>query len=104
MMHLRFTMPDDYPPHLKHLAPSDADLDMVQEEATGKPVDKGTAQANVRALRARVDQLTGQHGRLLARQQQGEADLAGMVAELAEELARAHALLAGYESQLEQLN
>jgi len=110
-MHPRVAMPKanddpsaDYPPHLKHLAPSAADLDMVLEEATGQPVDKGTAQANVRALRDRVDQLTGQHGRLLARRQKGETGLDAMLAELAAELERARALLTGYESQLDKLN
>lgn len=100
--------PDDltagYPPHLKHLAPTEADLDLVLEQATGKPVDKGTAAANIAALRQRIAELTALHGRLRARQQQGEAGLDAMLAEIAADIAHARKLLEGYETQTRSLN
>lgn len=96
-------MSEDYPPHLKHLAPTDADLDSVIEEATGKPVDKGTAEKNVAALRQRIRELEVTLQQLKDRRAIGRP--VGDHIKLTEhELTKARALLAGYETQLGKQN
>jgi hypothetical protein len=96
---------DDYPPHLKHLAPTDADLDTVLEEHLGKPVDKGSAAANVTALQQRITQYEAERARLLENQaklppEKFHAHLASYDADLT----KARRLLADYKSQLDASN
>ena len=94
---------DDYPPHLKHLAPTQSDLDALTEVYTGKPVDKGTAARNVAALRQRIAELTELRTGLEQRLQAG-GDVAHFITDCDRDLATARALLAGYELQLGKLN
>ncbi len=92
-----------YPPHLQHLAPTDADLDMVLEEVTGRPADKGSARHNAIALRQRIAELLESKGKLLTHQSEGK-DVANALAAVEADLAKARKFLAGYATQLEQLN
>ena len=110
-MHLRFTMPqmpssnpaDDYPDHLKHLAPTPEDLDMVMEEVTGKPVDRGTALRNCAALEQRIAQLLASKQRLLDRYGEG-AEVLHFIQDCDRDLVRARELLAACELQVRNLN
>lgn len=56
--------PENYPPHLAHLAPTEADLDMIAEEMSGKPVDKGLAGLNLAAIENRIEQLEQERDKL----------------------------------------
>lgn len=93
----------DYPPHLKHLAPTHEDLDMVREEVTGKPTDRGTALRNCAALEQRIAQLLRSKAKLLDRYGEGH-DVLHFVADVDRELAKARELLAACELQLRNLN
>lgn len=89
----------DYPPHLKHLAPTHTEMDMVAEEMLGVPVDRGSAQLNIAALEKRVAMLTEQISALEGFRAEGANDCDGMINELRPQLDTARALLAGYKAQ-----
>jgi hypothetical protein len=94
---------EDYPPHLKHLAPTDADIDMVLEEASGKAVDKGAALANAQAMQERISQLETERARLISNQaklspEAFQQHLSSFDADLATER------LVHFQNQLQNLN
>ena len=96
---------DDYPEHLKHLAPTDADLDTVLEELHGKPRDKGSAAANVTALQQRIQQYEGERARLIAHEDQLSPEkFRQHLASYDADLTKARQLLADYQSLLSASN
>lgn len=96
---------DDYPEHLKHLAPTDADLDTVLSEQQGRPVDKGSAAANVRAIEQRIAQYENERARLINNQAQLPPEkFQQHLASYDADLVTARQLLADYQSQLSASN
>lgn len=96
--------PKNYPPHLQHLAPTDADLETAIEETTGKPVKPESAAAGVKSMLRRITELNMLRGRLtdqLAVAQGRDAlELEGHIHTCNRDLAIAKERLTHYESQL----
>jgi hypothetical protein len=96
---------EDYPPHLKHLAPSEADIDMVLEEASGKAVDKGTALANAQAMQERINQLEAERARLTINQAKLSPETFQQhLASFDADLITARERLIHFQTQLQNLN
>lgn len=92
---------EEYPEHLKHLAPTDADLDMLLEATHGRPYDHGSAAANAQALQERITQLQSQRARLISNAEQLDpAVFAAHLASYEADLGTARQLLADYQAQL----
>jgi hypothetical protein len=96
---------EEYPPHLKHLSPSEADMDMVLEEASGRAVDKGTASANAQAMQERISQLEFERARLISNQAKLSPEAFQQnLASFDADLATARERLVHFQTQLQNLN
>ena len=93
--------PDNY-------EPTEADIDMAIEEATGKPVKPANLAAGITSMRQRIKELEAGKAKLLdqmdAATERRMADLNEMLASYNEDLATAHERLAHYEAQLGRQN
>ena len=70
--------------------PSEADLDLVLEQATGKPVDPVSLAAGISSLQHRIARLDTEKAKLLDRMEAGfDATLKGHLATIDKELANA---------------
>jgi len=89
--------PDDF-------EPTEADIDMVIEEATGKPVKPEDLAAGIASMRQRIAQLEAEKTKLLARMntatEDAQARLNKHLAEINRDLAAARERLVFYESQI----
>ena len=90
--------PDDY-------EPTEADLDMVVEEATGKPVKPANLAAGIASMRQRIAQLEAEKTKLLDRMDEdSDESLKAHLASINKDLATARERLAHYEAQLGRQN
>jgi len=90
--------PDDF-------EPTEADIDMVVEDASGKPVKPANLAAGITSMRQRIAQLEAEKLKLLDRMD-GDADesLKEHQASINQDLATARDRLAHYEAQHGQQN
>ncbi len=100
--------PDNYEPNLG-LEPSDAELEMVVDEArhaTGQGPAARSAMQGITAMQARLKLLTEQKNKLLDQMDDNPTDtqLGNELSTLNKELREAQSRLAGYHSQFEGLN
>jgi len=90
--------PDDY-------EPSNADIDMVVEETTGKLVKPGDLVAGIASMRQRIAQLEVEKTKLLDRMDENfDESLKDHLASVNNDLATARERLVHYESQLGRQN
>ncbi len=88
-----------------NLEPTEADLDMVLEETTGKPTDKGSTMANIQALEDRIVQLEAERARLISnRSKLPSENYESHLASYDADLRTARERLAHFESQLGKNN
>jgi len=109
LQHQRATMnlnpmpeqPEDY-------EPTETDMDMVIEEATGKPVKPADLAAGIASIRQRIAQLEAEKTKLLDRwdtaTDESAASLNQHLASLNKDLATARERLSHYEAQLGRQN
>lgn len=91
-------LPDDY-------KPTEADLDMVIEEATSNPVKPTNLAAGIVSMRQRIAGLEAEKTQLLDRMDDDSSDsLTSHLASINQDLARAHERLIHYETQLGRQN
>ena len=91
-------LPDNY-------EPTEADLDMVVEEATGKPVKPTDLAAGIASIRQRIAQLEAEKAKLLDRIDAESGDsLKDHLASVNKDLATTRERLAYYEVQLGRQN
>src|SRR5437899_9615622 len=90
--------PDDY-------QPTGADIDMVVEEVTGKPVKPANLAAGLASMRQRIAQLEAEKAKLLGRIGKSfDESLKAHLAALNKDLATARERLAHYEAQVGKQN
>lgn len=98
----------DMPEPSDHYEPSEADLEMVIEETTGKPVKPASAAAGIASMRQRLKELEVEKAKLLNQMDTAtgalEQSLNKHLASLNKDIAAARERLAHYESQLGQQN
>ena len=85
--------------------PTEADIDMVVEEATGKPVKPANVAAGIASMRQRIVELETEKTKLLARMDEdvGES-LKDHLVSINKDLAAAREHLNHYEAQLSGQN
>jgi len=85
--------------------PTEADIDMVVEEATGKPVKPANLAAGFASMRQRIAQLEAEKTKLLDRMEKNfEATPKDHLDTLNKDLATARERLVHYEAQLGKHN
>lgn len=93
--------PDDY-------ELTEADIDMVVEETTGKPIKPENLAAGIASMRQRIVQLEAEKTKLLARMDtatdDSEGTLNGHLVEINRDIATARERLAHYVSQTGRQN
>jgi hypothetical protein len=90
--------PDDF-------EPTAADIDMVIEETTGKPVKPANLADGIASMRQRIAQLEAEKFKLLDRMDEdADESLKEHLASLNQDLATARERLAHYEAQLGKQN
>ena len=92
------TQPDDF-------KPTEADLDMIVEEVTGKPIKPANLAAGIASMRQRIAQLEAEKARLLDRMgEDSDAVLNAHLAAINKDLAAARERLVHYELQVSRQN
>ena len=90
--------PDDY-------EPTEADIDMVVEEVTGKPVKPANLAAGIASMRQRIAQLEAEKTKLLdGMDEDRDESLKDHLAAVNKDLATARERLAHHEAQLGKQN
>ena len=85
--------------------PTETDLEMVVEGATGKPVKPENLQAGIASMRQRITQLEAEKARLLDRMAEDSGkSLNAHLAAVKKDLATARERLAHYEAQVGRQN
>lgn len=88
-----------------NLEPTEADLDWVVEEATGKPVKPANLAAGIASMQQRIAQLEVEKTKLLDRMDEDSvAAQKDHLAAVNQDLATARERLTYYEAQLDQQN
>jgi predicted nucleic acid-binding Zn-ribbon protein len=88
--------------------PTEADIDMIVEDFTGKPVKPANLAAGIASMRQRIAQLEAEKTKLRDRQNSAtdtpKESLTKHASAIDKELATARIRLAGYESQIGRQN
>lgn len=89
-------------------APTEADLDLILEDATGKPVKPADLATGIASLRQRITQLEGEKTKLLnqldSADQNSTTSLNQQLVALNQHLSSARQRLRDYETQLDAQN
>ena len=85
--------------------PTEADLDMVIEDATGKPVKLASLHAGIISMRRRIAQLEAEKAKLLAHlEKDSDATLKAHLTGINQDLATARERFGHYQAQVGKQN